>query len=902
MSGNKLDEISFGEWLRQRRHILDLTQQELADQAGCARITLRRIESGALKPSKELAAILLEKLGTPEEEREAWLRFARGLAGFPERFTDSIASKPLTNLPAPLTTFIGREKEQSEIIKLIGKYRLVTLVGTGGIGKTRLALKVAEQVLGDYPHGVWLVELAPLFDPTLVPRTTALAVGLRDEPQRPVIDMLSDYLREKKLLIILDNCEHLLNACAQLADTLLKECPSLKIFTTSREALGILGEATYPVSSLGLPDFQQTFEELSDYESVRLFEERAQLAKMDFLLTEENVSAIANICKQLSGIPLAIELAAARIKMFTPEQITERLSDQFKLLTGGSRTALPRHQRLQAAIDWSYDLLSPTEQTLFRRLSVFVNGWTFEAAEFVCSDTNIKSEDVLDLLTQLVNKSLVYTEEIQSQTRYHVLEIIRQYANQKLKESDENKLLRDHHLNYYLNLAETAAPHLIRPEQLEWLARLDTDYDNLRTALGWTLSKDPPELSLRLCAALGRFWLIRCYWIEGSKWLAKALAKPTKVLTTVEKVVYVRALYHDAELADHLDNVERLKASAELSLNLAQENVDKRDLAIARFFVGLNLLRHGDYSKARQLMEHSISEFKELNDPYWESYAYNRGVSLFLLSQTDHHYYEATEHNLELARKAGERLNLANSLLQYARWFYNFRQLENAQQYQEEANNLFEQIGSKISSDTRLFADIAWLNGNIQEARSYYIEMQERFGLLGEKNVRSAVIASLGILEMEEGNLKRAQTYLEQALALAKEIENQMFVARRLAELGNLFYLQGHVERSRQYLQESVSLAKSGSRFQRAIILLLMLKPLCFQNLENSVQLLGVLHNFQTENQRPINPLQYRYCERVWTYAQKTLSDALFHANFKKGQELSLDEALDLASKTLAEL
>jgi transcriptional regulator with XRE-family HTH domain len=367
---NISEDLSFGEWLRQRRHILDLTQQELADQVGCARITLRRIESGALKPSKELAQILLEKLGTPEADRETWLRFARGLAGFPEGSADSIANKPLTNLPAPLTTFIGREKEQAEIIKLIGKYRLVTLVGTGGIGKTRLSLEVGEQLVGDYPHGAWLVELAPLLDPALVPRTTAVAIGLRDEPQRPVIDMLSDYLRDKKVLILLDNCEHLLNACARLVDTLLKNCPSLKILSTSREVLGILGEATYRVPSLGLPDIRQSLEELSASESVRLFEERAQLARIEFLLTEENVSTVANICKQLGGIPLAIELAAARVRMFTPQQIVQRLDDQFTLLTSGSRTALPRHQTLQAAIDWSYDLLSPAEQTLFRRLSV----------------------------------------------------------------------------------------------------------------------------------------------------------------------------------------------------------------------------------------------------------------------------------------------------------------------------------------------------------------------------------------------------------------------------------------------------------------------------------------------------------------------------------------------------
>lgn len=316
MSKKLSEEISFGQWLRQRRRMLDLTQQGLADEVGCARITLRRIESGALKPSKELAQILLEKLGLPEMERPRWIQFARGYSDFPARLVDSIASKPLTNLPASLTSFIGREKERAEILKLISKYRLVTLVGPGGVGKSRLSLKAGEQIVGDYTHGVWLVELAPILDPSLIPRSTAIAIGLRDEPQRPVIDMLSDYLSEREMLIILDNCEHLLDACAQLVDTLLKRCPNLKILATSREALGVLGEAVYHVPSLGLPDLQQLLETFRDYESVRLFEERAQLTQMNFSLTMENISSVAKICKHLNGIPLAIELAAARVSMF----------------------------------------------------------------------------------------------------------------------------------------------------------------------------------------------------------------------------------------------------------------------------------------------------------------------------------------------------------------------------------------------------------------------------------------------------------------------------------------------------------------------------------------------------------------------------------------------------------
>ena len=329
------EEIFFGEWLHQRRRMLDLTQQALADQVGCARITLRRIESGALKPSKELALILFEKLNVPSEEHEAWLRFARGLSGFPERLVDSSASKPRTNLPTSLTSFIGREKELDEITKLIAKNRLITLNGSGGIGKTRLSLEAAQEVLNTFPDGVWFIELAPLSDPALVPQATVSTLGLIDQAGRSALNVLTDFLQTKRALLILDNCEHLIQACAQLAETLLHACADLHILATSREALGIAGEAVYLVPSLTTPDpLKSTLDTLPEYEAAQLFVERAQSALVSFKLTYENAPAIAQVCHQLDGIPLALELAAARIKMMSVEQIALHLDDRFHLLTG----------------------------------------------------------------------------------------------------------------------------------------------------------------------------------------------------------------------------------------------------------------------------------------------------------------------------------------------------------------------------------------------------------------------------------------------------------------------------------------------------------------------------------------------------------------------------------------
>ena len=367
------------------------------------------------------------------------------IAGLPSDFPplNTLASHR-HNLPVQLTSFIGREKEILEVIHLLEKTRMVTLIGAGGTGKTRLSIQVANDVLDQYPDGVWLVELAPILDALLIPRTIAIAIGLRDEPQRPVIDMLllCDYLRDKELLLILDNCEHLVEACAQLADWLLHACPQIRILASSREALGMSGERLYLVPSLQLPDLQNplTVESLSQSEAVRLFTERALAATQNFRLTDENISSVAQICHRLDGMPLAIELAAGKIRALSAQQIAQRLDDRFRLLTGGSRTALPRHQTLQSAIEWSYNLLSPSEQTLFRRLPVFVNGWTLEAAESVCSDEDtmtkatLKREDILELLAQLVNKSLVMTEEAHGEIRYHMLETIRQFGSNKLDE------------------------------------------------------------------------------------------------------------------------------------------------------------------------------------------------------------------------------------------------------------------------------------------------------------------------------------------------------------------------------------------------------------------------------------------------------------------------------------
>ena len=806
----------------------------------------------------------------------------------------AIPSHP-NNLPTQLTSFIGREKELADIQKLLTDTHILTLIGPGGTGKTRLSIRVASALLDRFPDGVWLVELAPVLDPLLVSRATAMTMGLRDEPQRPVIDMLCDYLRDKKMLIILDNCEHLVDACARMADKFLHAAPDVRILASSREALGIGGEVTYRVPSLGLPDLGQLppVESLSQYEAVKLFIDRARSAVPSFSVTNENAPAVAQICSRLDGIPLAIELAAAKVRVLGAEQIAQRLDDRFRLLTGGSRTALERHQTLRAAIDWSYNILPAPEQVLFRRLSVFVGGWTLEAAEAICGDG--LDLEVFDLLEQLINKSLALMEAAQGQTRYHMLETMRQYANEKLIESGEGDTVRERHLAYFLNLAETAEPHLIRPEQLEWLAKLDADYENLRLALEWALDKESAEPSLQLCAVLGQFWTLRGYWLEGTRWLKSALTKPGQPSET-ENRIRARALYQDAILADWLDDLERMKNSAEQSLILAQDTAGKRDIAIARFYAGFALERLGDPERGIPLMEQSLADFQEIKDLYWEATAF-RWLGHTLVSQGRLKEEERIVRHLELARQAGERRNLATALLNRAFQLYQAGQLDEAEKYAEEATSLLNQIRSDIYEDKFVFAAIAWLKGDYKKAKAIYMDIQAHLGLLGEKNTRAAAIALLGSIALEEGDFGQAHVFLQESLATARELQNHFFIVLRLIEIGNLFYLEGKPDEFKRAYQEGLALSKKLNEVEKFHCLVFTLRSIYNRAAHHTVSILGALHHWQMETEFPFDPIFKRIYDRAEAHARQVLSKEEFETAFSEGEKLSLDEAIDLVSK-----
>jgi len=603
-------EDTFGEWLRKRRRELDLTQQALADQAGCTRITLRRIEANTLKPSQALADVLLKKLGVPGSERAAWVRFARGLTGHPARDWSQLR----TNLPSPLTSFIGREKEIAEIKAALVEHRLVTLTGSGGTGKTRLSLQVAADMLDSFPDGTWFIELAPLSNPDLIPRVIQNTLGLVEQKGVGIMQSLQGYLRDKQMLLMLDNCEHLIAACAQTAHELLSHSPHLKILASSREALGVHGEFAWRVPSLTLPNLDSLSgaKQLSQYEAVKLFVERARLVDPKFEVKNTNAFAIAQVCSRLDGIPLAIELAAARLSTLSVEQIHARLDDRLNLLTNGARTVLPRHQTLQATIDWSYNLLSEAEQTLFRRLAVFTSGWTLDAARSVCSGDELDEENIPALLTGLVRKSLVNIEEHDGEVRYRRLETIRQYARDKFFGTDDVKKVQDRYVQFYVEFAERAEPQLRSSDQVIWFRRLEVEWANLHSAIEWAKEQDK-ESFLRLTSSLWQFFRSLEHKSAGMDWLSKAVDankdSRSVLLSTAAARLSNLCLYISV-------NQKQAEEYANAALELGRQINDRFAIALASVALSeIELDRHDRKSWATYI-ESALETAHELED-HW---------------------------------------------------------------------------------------------------------------------------------------------------------------------------------------------------------------------------------------------------------------------------------------------
>jgi predicted ATPase/DNA-binding SARP family transcriptional activator/DNA-binding CsgD family transcriptional regulator len=631
-------------------------------------LTGRRQE--ALLQYERLRKALFEGLGGEEEPGEAGrLLYEEIRAGLSpviqppvqeERTTGVVPGDPARhNLPVERTSFVGREEETVEVERLLAMTGLLTLTGAGGSGKTRFALALAKGLARTYEDGVWLVELAPLSDPELVERAVAGVLGVTEQADRPLTDALKDYLSSKKLLLVMDNCEHLVEAAAHLAEALLGSCPKLTVLVTSREPLNVAGELVWRVPSLSIPEDSsggspKAVEELARYESVRLFVERARYRQTSFELTPENASAVAEVCRRLEGIPLAIELAAARVGVLGVGQIAGKLKDSLGVLTGGSRTASSRQRTLRGTLEWSYELLGELERDLFGRLSVFWGGWTLEAAEAVGAELGdgIGEEDVLDLLGRLVDKSLVVAEAggAEGELRYRMLEPIRQYGRAKLEESGEAGEVRSRHAAWSLRLAEEAEPELKGAQQMEWLERLEREHENLRAAMRWLLEGDEVERAVRLAWALWLFWWYRGHYEDGQRFADETLAKGHPLsLSQRAKVAWIRGVTSYGR-----DSAERAARLCQESVDLFRQAGDEtNNLALALMGASVTWLQCGDAERASALLEEATDLHRGTGDSWGISTALAH-LGMVELNRGEHAH--ALRH-LEEARTISEKIS-----------------------------------------------------------------------------------------------------------------------------------------------------------------------------------------------------------------------------------------------------
>lgn len=658
---------------------LNRTARLLAAAHGGQTLLSRAAQEGLTLPEgvslRDLGERRLRDLTLPERI------FQLVSPGLPSEFPPLRSLEVLpNNLPAQITSFIGREQDIVKIKTAIERFRLVTLTGPGGTGKTRLSIQVAAEVLEKFIDGIWLVELATVSDSAEVLATVAAALGLREEAERTLDETVLGYLRSKKLMLILDNCEHLVATCAALAERLLRSAPNLKILASSREALGIGGESTYPVLSLSLPDFfserwsaQSIIARASEFEALRLFVERAAAVQPGFQLTTENALTLAKICWRLDGIPLAIELAAARVKMLTPEQIHRRLDDRFRLLSSGGRTVMPRQQTLTALIDWSHDLLSEKERMLLRRVSVFGRGRTLKALETVCSGDGIEEWEVMDLLQQLIDKSLLSAEQTDfGSSRYFMLESIWEYARNKLIESGEADRVHSRHLDFFLHLAEDSEPKLRGTEQAEWIEKIKAEHINMRLALEWSATtSEAVQRGLRLAGALWRYWEVRSHFKEGREHYLDLLARPealernaarAKALAGASRLAWCQdddsiarefliecvEIYREigelreamlfqsllgiveSSAGDYIASRTHLLETAEYARGVG----DKQILATALSGLGTLANHAGDYATARALKEESLAAYRQIGDK-WIISLINWSLSHVVIAQRD---------------------------------------------------------------------------------------------------------------------------------------------------------------------------------------------------------------------------------------------------------------------------
>lgn len=819
------------------------------------------------------------------------------------------------NLPAALTTFVGREVEVGELVRLLrgpaegtlappastatppagatgatgatgaARARLVTVVGPGGSGKTRLALQVAARLAGSgsegqLPDGAWLVSLASLADGNLVPQAVAGALGVQVVPGRTALDAVTAWLQSRRLLLVLDNCEHLVAESAAFAQAALLAAPGLRVLATSREPLGVPGEVLWRLPMLPAPDLQAlpAPERLADYAAVRLFVERARAVHPGFALTPENAPAVARIAQRLDGMPLAIELAAARARVLAVEQIAARLDDRFRLLTAGSRTAPPQQQTLRASMDWSHDLLSDPERVLFRRLAVFAGGFTLEAAEQVGAGSEVLPEDVLDLLSQLVDKSLVVAVEDApgdvpdgGETHYRLLETVRQYAAERLAAADEVVPVTRAHIAAFDAFVATAAAALNGPQQGLWLDRLHREHDNIRAALRAALESGDVASALRTAAGLWKFWAVRGHYVEGQHWLDAAL----------------------------------LAASA-----LPADDPEWRALLARASAAAGNLARaRRDYVAARAAQERALDLWRELDDPAGVAAALAALGNLASDQGEPDVARPLFEESLELRRGLGDVAGIAllqNSLGSLA---YNRRDFPEARAAYEDALARHVELGDggSIALLHVSLGQVARATGDTEGAIVHGQEGEARFRALGDRWGTSLALGLLGRLALDAGDAARSDDYLEECVAILRALDDRWNLAVALLSQARAAHRRGDRARAAALSREGLQLALDGRLLRHvasgveavAAMLVEAAPPGDVERLERGAALLGAAMTLRERAGSAVLPADQATYDATLTTYRERLGEERFGAALATGRALTIDGAVATAAALL---
>jgi non-specific serine/threonine protein kinase len=912
MGGIEADQHSFAALLRHYRRAARLTQEALAVRAQLSLRGISDLERGErLRPRAETVDLLATALGLDPTQRAALQ--AAALRSHRERPAPAIASLPTSGpapsqLPTPVSSFIGREQELAELQRLLrpptGR-RLVTLTGSGGCGKSRLALRVASDLAGAFADDARLVELASLNDARLLTRTVAAVFGLPETPGVSIEDTLIRFLGPRHLLLLLDNCEHLVDACAALASAILRACPHVVLVATSREPLRVDGEVAWRVPSLALPpdDVPLPETEPAGFDAVHLFVERARDVQRNFRLTPQNTATVVTICRQLDGIPLAIELASARLTTLSPQQIAARLTDRFAVLTVGNRNAPPQHQTLRKAIDWSYELLDEAERTLFRRLSVFTGGFVLDLAERVCADdvSDVRAErslprlsavggmDVVDLIQRLVEKSLVIAPADDGES-YRMLDTLHQYAREKLVASGEAEEITRRHSAAYLALSETAEPELHQRDQVAWFERLDRERGNLRAALTWLTAHDRPVDALRLAAALGWFWIVRGYYAEGREWLTDALARvEAPDVAPLRARAWHALTWLASRHGDHLAAQRYCEACLSAATHVNEPAVIVEALALAGIVERDTVPEHAKRQLAEALRLAREADLRGLAGPILVDLGvvetYQGDVSGGMAR---------IEEGLALLRELGDVAGLAfalNLACMIADLCGDYRQVRGvAEEYRPLVQVLGDRSGQAnwrfyLAKAARWSGDFAEAEALLAQALAIYRDADDRYGI-------ASAVTDLSRVHLEQRDVERAHLLAQEGLGIARAM-NEHLRMRALRAAGDVAFARGEVEAAKAHYHEGLGLQPNHWAGVLRVSLIEGLAKVA--SLERrparALRLVGAAAAERDRLGATPSYFDREWLDRALTSARQSLGDTLGDAAYVAGQAMALPEA-----------